>query len=54
MDRLELRAHTSEGALTGPAGGPYEPGCEAFDYSAADSIDLTDFAAFQKTFTGGP
>ena len=36
--------------LTGPDGGPLEPGCEPFDFNADGAIDLRDAAGFQRAF----
>jgi hypothetical protein len=38
--------------MTGPHGGPYGAGCEAFDFNADHSIDLLDFAGWQRAFVG--
>ncbi len=38
--------------MTGPDDGPYDPGCEAFDFEFDDDVDLQDFAGFQGAFTG--
>jgi hypothetical protein len=35
--------------VTGPADGPYGPGCEAFDFDFDGDVDLLDFAGFQTT-----
>ncbi len=32
--------------MTGPDGGPYEPGCGAFDFNADGDVDLNDFRGF--------
>ncbi|MCP4245562.1 MAG: hypothetical protein GY778_00795 [bacterium] len=34
--------------LTGPAGGPLTPGCQALDFEADDDVDLADFAGLQQ------
>lgn len=43
------------GCMTGPAGGPLDPGCDAFDFpmnSAPDgNVDMADFWAFQRAAT---
>jgi hypothetical protein len=33
--------------VTGPAGGPYDPGCEALDFDFDADVDTADFAGFQ-------
>jgi hypothetical protein len=33
--------------VTGPAGGPYNPGCEALDFDFDGDVDTADFAGFQ-------
>ena len=38
--------------MTGPDGGPYESGCEAFDTESDGDVDLRDFGGFQRAFTG--
>jgi parallel beta-helix repeat protein len=38
--------------MTGPDGGPYPAGCEAFDFEYDDDVDLEDFALFSQQFTG--
>jgi len=38
--------------VTGPDGGPYELGCEAFDIQFDADVDLRDFAGFQNAFGG--
>lgn len=38
--------------MTGPDAGPYDPGCEAFDANADNSLDLSDFAHLQRAFSG--
>jgi hypothetical protein len=40
------------GCMTGPDGGPYSTGCEAFDFEDDGDVDLEDFAGFQEEFTG--
>ena len=40
-----------EDCMTGPEAGPYDPGCEAFDFKYDQDVDLADFAAFQVLFT---
>jgi len=40
------------GCMTGPHSGPNGAGCEAFDAGADQAVDLSDFAALQRTFTG--
>lgn len=37
---------------TGPAAGPYSPGCEVFDFDYDQDVDLTDWAGLQSAFTG--
>ncbi|MFH1107819.1 MAG: hypothetical protein V1790_01285 [Planctomycetota bacterium] len=37
--------------LTGPQGGPYPNGCEAFDFDGDGDVDLADFAVLQVTLT---
>jgi hypothetical protein len=34
--------------MTGPQSGPFDPGCEAFDFNADGVVDLLDFATFQR------
>ena len=34
--------------MTGPDNGPYDVGCEAFDFNGDDDIDLYDFREFQS------
>ena len=41
-----------DACMTGPDGGPYDDGCEAFDFDYDGDVDLADFAAFQEAFTG--
>ncbi len=36
----------------GPQSGPYETGCEAFDFNADSAIDLLDLAGFQRILSG--
>ena len=38
--------------MTGPDGGPYDAGCEAFDFEFDGYVTLRDFAGFQKEFVG--
>ena len=38
--------------VTGPAGGPYPPGCEAFDFDYDQDVDLADWAGWQAVYTG--
>ena len=38
------------GCVTGPAGGPYGVGCEAFDSEGDGDVDLDDFAELQGVF----
>ncbi len=38
------------GCFTGPLGGPYADGCEAFDFDFDGDVDLLDFAGFQGVF----
>ncbi len=46
------------GCMTGPAGGPLGPGCEAFDFdlllSPDGKVDLADLSRFGWVFTGSP
>ena len=43
------------GCLTGPDVTPGDPGCLAvFDFDADGDVDLPDFVAFQRAFTGSP
>ena len=37
--------------VTGPAGDPYEEGCEPFDFHYDLDVDLDDFARLQQAFT---
>jgi len=39
-----------QACMTGPHSGPYEPGCEVFDFNADGDVDLLDFDAFQMIF----
>ena len=41
-----------EVCFTGPAAGPYEAGCESFDFDLDHDVDLSDFAGFQGVFVG--
>jgi len=43
-----------DACMTGPDGGPFDAGCEAFDFDAdaIGDIDLRDFAGFQLTIPG--
>ncbi len=43
-----------DACMTGPDGGPFDAGCEAFDFDAdaIGDIDLKDFAGFQLTLPG--
>ncbi len=36
--------------MTGPHSGPYEAGCDAFDFDADGDVDLLDFGSFQRIF----
>jgi parallel beta-helix repeat protein len=36
--------------LTGPDAGPYDPGCEAFDFESDGDVDVQDLAGFQAVF----
>ena len=36
--------------MTGPHSGPYEPGCEGFDFDGDGDVDLLDFGGFQRIF----
>ena len=36
--------------MTGPDNGPYNPGCEAFDFEFDGDVDLADLAEFQTLF----
>ncbi|MCP4251312.1 MAG: hypothetical protein GY778_30115 [bacterium] len=40
------------GCLSGPGGGPLDPGCAAVDFDGDDDADLQDFAALQALFGG--
>lgn len=40
--------------VTGPGGGPFAVGCEAFDFDGDGDVDLDDFGAFQVAFNGVP
>ena len=42
------------GCVTGPAGGGYSPGCEAFDFESDDDVDAADLGGFQLVFSGSP
>lgn len=41
-----------DACMTGPDGGPYGPGCEAFDFEADGDADFADFAGFGRVLTG--
>ncbi len=41
-----------DGCMTGPANGPYDPGCEAFDFDADLDVDFEDFRGFQLVLAG--
>jgi hypothetical protein len=41
------------GCVTGPAGGPIPPGCEAFDFNTDADVDLADSGGFQEVFGAG-
>jgi hypothetical protein len=41
-----------EACLGGPAGGVLKPDCVCFDLDRNDTVDLLDFAAFQRGFSG--
>ncbi len=41
-----------EACMTGPDNGPYDSGCEAFDFEFDGDVDLHDFALFQVFFKG--
>ncbi len=53
LDLLDLMAW--DACMTGPDVGPFDPGCEAFDFDASviGDIDLKDFAGFQRALPGG-
>lgn len=38
--------------FTGPAAGPYAPGCEAFDFAFDADVDLAEVAGFQSSYAG--
>jgi hypothetical protein len=38
--------------MTGPDSGPYDAGCDAFDFEFDGDVDLGDFATLQEVFTG--
>jgi hypothetical protein len=38
--------------MTGPHTEWLEPGCQVFDFNGDGDVDLRDFAAFQRAFTG--
>ncbi len=38
--------------MTGPDGGPYDGGCEAFDFEFDGDVDLSDFSGFQRILAG--
>ncbi len=40
------------GCVTGPDNGPYDPGCEAFDFDGDLDVDFEDFHGFQLVFSG--
>lgn len=40
------------GCISGPAGGPLDPACEASDLTGDGNVDLLDFAEFQRRLTG--
>ena len=41
-----------DACMTDPDNGPYDPGCEAFDFEYDGDVDLSDFAGFQEVFEG--
>jgi hypothetical protein len=49
VDLLDFAAWNA--CMTGPDNGPFDAGCEAFDFdaSATGDVDLKDFAGFQRT-----
>ncbi|MCP4249036.1 MAG: hypothetical protein GY778_18485, partial [bacterium] len=40
--------------MTGPSHGPYDAGCQSFDYEFDGDVDLDDFALFQAAFADPP
>ena len=40
------------GCITGPGGGPVDPGCEVGDFDCDEDVDLSDFYDFQRAFDG--
>ncbi len=50
VDMLDFEQ--SLACYTGPDGGPYPSGCEAFDADADGDVDWSDFATIQLAFTG--
>jgi hypothetical protein len=50
VDLLDFSAWAS--CMTGPDGGPYGDGCEAFDFDGDTDVDVTDFALFVAGFEG--
>lgn len=40
-----------ESCMTGPGGGPYPAGCEAFDFDGDGDVALIDFGGFQRELT---
>ncbi len=41
-----------EACASGPDGGPIDPSCAYFDLNADHDVDLEDFGAFQRLFSG--
>jgi len=46
---IGFRFRTVVGA-SGPQSGPYEAGCESFDFDGDGSVSLLDFSGFQRVF----
>lgn len=52
---VDLRDYgTWNDCVTEPQGGPYDDGCEAFDFEFDADVDLLDFGAFQTVFHHNP
>lgn len=51
-DDVDLYDFTAwEACMTGPGKGPYDMGCQAFDFEFDGDVDLTDFAGIQARFS---
>lgn len=50
VDLFDVSAFVT--CLTGVGGGPFEPGCEPFDFDTDTDIDFSHFGVLQIVFTG--